>query len=567
MAQRMRKAGHLAAAYFCRHNDGTRNDPRYLLATVARQLCDCNAQYRVTVGGESGVNMLFGNSNLGVRELFTKLLQEPLSKCSLCDQRKLVIIDALDQTEYESEYESREDFLDLIMCCFPLLPEWLVFFITSRPEDSLEFRLKKYNPCVKTCAGNCDQDNFYQQHEQDIQIFLNKRIDFSRVSVTVEELTKMFNGLFLYAHYIAEDLRCSCDSGKELSQLSDIFPGDIDSFFLRNFTLFCNQVGQDLFRKVFGCAIVSPSPLPVSIISYILKREKSSCDEKQVIDAVSQFVVLRTSDQTLTFLHNLIPAWLTDKNKASRKLFIDKKIAGEYLGNIFISILPFLKKPASSPFFDLDLEDYVLRVAVRFLCQNGAKDSLEAVFGCLTNYRFIERRTQSGRVEIYHLLEDFRLAASRFAKSFKQEILQGILFAIESNVLVLLECPHLLHSCIRNASNAVQETVSIPQVSSPRLEWVSNYAFPFAVDANITTMRCFATAPNKRTVAGAKGRSLQLFDASTLERVSGPFDLGNDAIDNITHLEFTPDGKFLFFGRLDKWFSVERGCVEYFPQF
>ena len=145
--------------------------------------------------------------------------------------------------------------------------------------------------------------------------------------------------------------------------------------------------------------------------------------------------------------------------------------------------------------------------------------------------------------------------------------IQEILFAIESNVLVLLECPHLLHSCIRNASNVVQETVSIPQVSNAWLEWISNYVFPFTVDANITGMRCFATAPNERTVAGAKGRSLQFFDASTLERVRGPFDLGSDAIGGITHLEFTPDGKFLFYGRLDKWFSVERGRVEDFPQF
>ena len=565
MAQRMRKTGQLGAAYFCSHNDGTRNNPRYLLGTVALQLCDCNSQYKVTVGGESGVKMLLGNSKLRVRELFTKLLQEPLSKCSPCDQRKLVIIDALDETEYES----REDFLDLIMHRFPLLPKWLVFFITSRPEDSVQFTLKKYNPCVKICAGNCDQDNFYQRHEQDIQTFLKKKIDFSRLSVTIEDMSKKCDGLFLYAHYVVEELRLSADSGKELIQLSDLFPGDIDSFFLQNFKRVYAQVGQDIFKKLFGCVIVAPAArLPVSIISYILKRESSNNDEQEVIDAVSQFVVLRTSDQTLTFLHNLIPAWLTDKNKASRKLFIDERIAGEYLITVFVEILRQAQPPAG-PSIDVDLKDYVSRVGVRFLCENEAKDSLRVVFDSLTNYHFIERRMTYGKIELYHLLEDFRLAASRFAleEKSKQEILQEILFVIESNVLVLLECPHLLHSCIRNASNVVQETVSIPQVSNPWLEWISNYVFPFAVDANITSMHCFASAPNERTVAGGKGRSLQFFDTLTVERVRGPFDLGSDAGDGITHLEFTPDGKFLFFGRLDKWFSVERDCVEDFPQF
>ena len=564
MAQRMRKTGHLGAAYFCRHNDNTRNDPRYLLGTVALQLCNCDTQYKVIIRGEKGVKMLLGNSKLGVRELFTKLLQEPLSKCSPCDQRKLVIIDALDETEYES----REDLLDLLMHRFPLLPEWLVFFITSRPEDSVRFTLKKYNPCVKICAGNWDPNNIYQKHEKDIQTFLKNKIDFSRLSVTVEDISKTCNGLFLYAHYIAKELRLSADSGKELNQLSDLFPGDIDSFFLQNFKRVHDQVGQDIFKKLFGCTIVAPAArLPVSIISYILERENSNNNEQEVIDAVSLFVVLRTSDQTLTFFHNLIPAWLTDKNKASRKFFIDKRIAGEYLTKIFVEIL--VNEAPTGPSIDVDLKEYVSRVGVRFLCANRAEDSLKVAFNSLTNYQFIERRMKCGKIEIYHLLEDFRLAASRFALEdvSKQEILQEILLAIKSDVLVLLECPHLLHSCIRNASNVVQEAVSIPQVSNPWLELISNFVFPVDVDANITRMHCFATAPDGSAVAGAMGRSLQFFDALTVERLSGLFDLGSDTIDRITHLEFTPDGKFLFFGRLDKWFSVERSCVEDFPQF
>ena len=556
----MTKAGHLGAAYFCRHNDGTRNDPRYLLGTVACQLCNCNTQYKGIIRGDRGVKMLLDNSKLGVRELFTKLLQEPLSKCSPCDQRKLVIIDALDETEYES----REDFLDLIMHRFPLLPKWLVFFITSRPEDSVRFRLKKYNPCVKICAGNSDQDNFYQEHEQDIQRFLKKRIDFSRLSVTVEDISKTCNGLFLYAHYIVEELKISADSGKELNQLSDLFPGDMDSFFLQNFKRVYDQVGQDIFNKLFGCAILSPAPLPVSVIPYILTRENSNCDKQQVIDAISQFVVLRTSDQTLTFLHSLIPAWLTDKNKASRKLFIDKKIAGEYLRTVCVEILPFVvNEPLTGPCVDDELKDYVLRVGIRFLCEMGDKNSLKVAYDSLTNYQFIERRMTYGRIDIYRLLKDFRILARHPSLEVtKREILQEIVFSIESNFLVLLECPYLLNSCLRNASNAVQDTISIPQVSAPGL-YISVCRFP---DDNLADIRCSTTSASKGIVAGAKNRSVLFFDPCLLEKLSGPFDLSG-AIDNINHLEFTPDGKYLFFGRLDKWFSVERGCVQDFPQF
>ena len=558
LAQRMRRAGHLGAAYFCRHKDDTRNDPRYLLGTVACQICESNSQYNTIVGGEGRVRNLLGNSKLGLPELFTKLLQEPLAKCNPNQQRKLVIIDALDETEYES----REDFLDLIMHRFPLLPKWLVFFITTRPKDSVQFRLKKYNPCVKICARNSDRHNFHQQHEQDIQTFLKKRIDNSQFSYTVEDISRKCRGLFLYAHYIVEELRLSVDSSKKLNQLSDLFPGDIDDLFRQNFERVYDQVGQDLFKKLFGCTVVAPSPLPVSIISYILKRENSDRSEQQVIDAVSQFVVLRTSDQTLTFLHNLIPAWLTNKNKA-RKLFIDKKIAGEYIRKIFAEILSSVvnEPPQTCPSIDVELEDYAFRVAVRFLCQCGKKkDSLKVVFTCLTSCFFIERKMLGGKIKIYHLLEDFKIAGGLLSvkEKEKREILLEILFALESNVLVLLECPHLLQSCIRNASNSVRETILIPKVTAPWLEW-NVYDFP---DTEIISdMRCFATSPNKRAVAGAKGRSILFVDPATAKTLSGPFEVHKKSIDNINQLEFSSDGKFLFFGLLDKWFSVKRERV------
>ena len=557
LAQRMREAGQLGAAYFCRHNDSTRNDPRYLLGTIALQLCDCNIQYKAIIGGEDGVKMLLANSKLGVMELFAKLLHEPLSKCLPCQQRLLVIIDALDETEYES----REDFLDLIMHRFPLLPKWLVFFITSRPEDSVQFRLKKYNPCVKMCAGNSDQQNFYQQHEQDIQTFLGKRIDFSCLPYSIDDVSKKCNGLFLYAHYIVEVLRLSLVSGKNFNQLSDLFPGGIDDFFLQNFQRIYDRVGQNIFKKLFGCAIVAPSPLPVSIISYILKKENSNHNEQHVIDAVSQFVVLRTSDQTLTFLHNLVPAWLTDKKKA-RKLFIDKKMASEYFRDVLVEILSAIlndRSPKRS-WNDVSLEGYVVSFAIGFLCQFRGKDSLKLVFNCLTNYHFLKRRMLSGKIEILHLLRDLKLVRGRLAVKEKQKenIVQEILMALESDVHILLEWPDLLHSCIRNASNAVQKNVLILELSAPWLEW-KLFSFP---NSQYDDIHYFAISPDKKIVAGALYHHILLFDATTTEKVNGPFE-----IERINHLEFSPDGKFIFFGRLDKWFSVEQECVVDLPQF
>ena len=326
LAQRTKLAEHLGAAYFCRHNDSTRNDPRNLLATIASQLCDSNSQYNNIIGGKDGVKLMLANPNFGVLELCTKLLEEPLGKCSPSQPRKLVIIDALDETEYKS----REDFLFLIKERFPRLPEGLVFFITSRPEDMVQTRLKRYNPCVRICAGNGEGNCFYQEHEQDIQRFLVNNVNFSHFRFSAEDVAKKCNGLFLYAFYIAKELNDSIRLG-EAHHRAVFFPPDVEEFFRTNLQRVYDKVGGDLYCKLLGCILCAPSPLPVSFISYVIHRENSNIDEQEIIDAISQFLVL---EETATFLHYLIPRWLTNKRKA-RKLYIDDERALDY----FIEIL------------------------------------------------------------------------------------------------------------------------------------------------------------------------------------------------------------------------------------
>ena len=557
LAHQKRNAGNLAAAYFCRHNDATRNNPRYLLGTIACQLCKCNEQYTSLVGGEVGIRNSLGKSVLGVQELFTKLLQEPLAQCAPAYPRKLVIIDALDETEYES----REDFLDLVMRRFLMLPQWLVFFITSRPEDCVQFRLKKYKSCIKICAGNRENVKFYQQHEQDIKLYLEKSVDFSRLPNSVDEIAKKCDGLFLYAFYIVRALSNQLHSGV-FSQLDDLFPGDIEEFFMQNFRRVFPKVGADLYKKLFGCVVVAPSPLPVSFISFILQRENSNLDEQEVIDALSTFLLFRTPDQSFTFLHNLIPAWLTNREKASRKLFIDRIKAGEYFRDVMTTCLSEFLDEQSEGSFSIDTRvlDYVLRVGVCFLRGFSDKVSVGTISRCLTSFKFIQARIKCRRNEIYLLINDFkREAENKTSRDSKKQVIQEIYAVVEKNVNVLSECPELLHSCLRMTSKAVQDAVIPYGVSTCWMEHSVHCEIPFGISY-------FALSPDKKWLAGGTGQSIFLFDASTLERIQGPIKVvesGND----IHHVEFSSDGKLLFFGRLDKWFSLDEGCLKELPQF
>ena len=151
-----------------------------------------------------------------------------------------------------------------------------------------------------------------------------------------------------------------------------------------------------------------------------------------------------------------------------------------------------------------------------------------------------------------------------FEDTHKQTILQEISLAFESNFPILLECPHLLRLCLLNSSSVVREHVLMPQVSGPRLEWIV-CDIPSIED--LSDFKYFATTFDKTTAALVKENSILLVDVSTLKTVGGPFEISQDTIEEITFLEFSPDDKWLFLGRLDKWFSVERGCVEDFFQF
>ncbi|XP_028407411.1 uncharacterized protein LOC114530030 [Dendronephthya gigantea] len=564
--QRAKKDGNMAAAYFCRHYDGTRRDPRYLLGTIAYQLCNCNSQYDRVVGGESGIQNMLTNAKLGVHELFTKLLEEPLSKCSPI-AKKLVVIDALD----EAEYLSRKDFLDLIMNRFPMLPKWLVFFITSRPEDIVHFKLQTYNPCIRICAGNSDSAGFYEQHKQDIQRFLENKINFVGLPYTAEQLTEKCNGMFLYAFYIAEH-------PDQFKDGAHIFPDNINEFFYKNFERVKEKIGKDIYRKLFGCALVAPSPLPVSFISFLLKRENNALNEQEVIDAVSLFVALRTSDKTFAFLHALIPSWLTDVQKASRELFIDKVVSSKYFTKIIVEFLHcFLEEQQNDPSFDEtspDVVTYILVIGFRLLYQSGTDVSVnsEIVFRCLTNYYFLKQRLESNKLGIYSLLEDLELSVSNMAfDQEKKAILDNIASVLREDKYIVLGSSELLASCLRKASQLTQANIRPPNVlaHSGIIQVQSCNAFDHSIFVRniLCDMKFCTSSHNKSFPAGGKGRYIFLYDSGSFQKIFGPIEVAIESNQCISHLEFSPDDKFIFFGRLDRWLSVEEESVVEKTQF
>ena len=78
-------------------------------------------------------------------------------------------------------------------------------------------------------------------------------------------------------------------------------------------------------------------------------------------------------------------------------------------------------------------------------------------------------------------------------------------------------------------------------------------------------MDCCAFSHDKKLFAAGQGRCFFLFHSSTFQKVLDPIEVMDS--EKLSHLEFSSDDKFVFFGRLDKWFSVQDKRVVEISQF
>ena len=191
-------------------------------------------------------------------------------------------------------------------------------------------------------------------------------------------------------------------------------------------------------------------------------------------------------------------------------------------------------------------------------------NSLETVFNCLTSFKYIEKRIQSRRIEIYSLIEDYKLAADCQGED-KKEILLKVCSALERNIYVLLGCPYLLHCCLQNTSKVIQDNVDI--LDSVSTTWLQlNQSMPLPSSRH-HHMCNFAVSPDGTLVAVRHRKEIFLFDSFSRKCVFSSTLFERYLVPGSKSLEFSPDGNFLFFGRLDRWFSLEDKNVKGFPQF
>ena len=311
ICNRMQAARALAGYHFCQHNNPRYRCPKLMLQSLAFQLCHVLPMFK-----EALVEKLTGNIGkdidaMDVEELFALLLKEPLNTLAEPEGNLLMVIDGLD----ESEYQHRNELCDVIATHFFKLPRWIRFLVTSRPEETIKKALEPLRPF--------HLDSNSEQNNNDIKLFFVKRLESipkaENTEDIVEKLVAKSEGLMLYAHFLLETIE---EDPSVLTQgdVNEILPSGISSAYHRYFERLEKElktefdITGDSFLNFLSALAASREPLLIDFVPQVLllSTQSSAASKKvlKVIKSVSSLLPIR--ENRIHIFHKSVKDWLTD---------------------------------------------------------------------------------------------------------------------------------------------------------------------------------------------------------------------------------------------------------------
>ena len=140
--KRMQEVGRLSLSHFCQHDKARYRNPKVMLQFLACQLSYSFSEYKDALGKMLSRYLGVELNYMEVKDLFDLLFDELLSKLEDPGRTILFVVDGL----IESEYQGRNELLDVISDHFIKLPSWIRFLVTTRPEINIADSLKDSNP-------------------------------------------------------------------------------------------------------------------------------------------------------------------------------------------------------------------------------------------------------------------------------------------------------------------------------------------------------------------------------------------------------------------------------------
>ena len=366
MCEKMEKIKRLAGSHFCQHDRARHRNPKVMLQSLASQLCDFLPDYKKALVEKLSRNLGLEINSMEVKDLFELLFEEPLANLDAPGLTYLMVIDGLD----ESEFQGRNELLDVIANYFQSLPLWIRFLVTTRPERNIAKTLKNLHPL--------QLDPNIEENLKDIHLCfkekLRKLLQSEHRENILQELVQKSEGVMLYAHYITDFIM------KEVSfvtpeLLDSTLPSGISSvyhsYFKRLETELCKElkITEGKFLNFLHALRAAREPLPLGFVSKLLLPVKSTSVTQEKVNAAIACVsaLLPVRDECIHFFHKSVKDWLIEESEYKDAYLLGK--GHEVLSVLCIDGLNEVKRKGVDGTQFSDTTKYALRHGVQHMLQ------------------------------------------------------------------------------------------------------------------------------------------------------------------------------------------------------
>ncbi|CAH3024687.1 unnamed protein product [Porites evermanni] len=490
VSQRMQTVGRLSGSHFCQHNNSRYRDPRLMLQSLACHLCQAMPSYKDTLLEQLSRNLGKDLNNMGVEELFALLFKEPLSTVQDPGRNTLIVIDGLD----ESEYQGRNELLHVISNHFPMLPVWMRILITTRPERSIAEVLRHLEPIELKQKREENLNDIQTSFENQ----LSNKIGEKHKDILLKELVKKSEGLFIYAYYIVDFIQKNV-SVLTPDQLESVLPSGISSVYLSYFKRLENELCKELHADEehflrFLCALAAArEPLPVEFIAKILNPGGKSLTAqrkrkvKKAISCISTLLPVR--EGRLHFFHKSIKDWLIASLPYEQHDFaVDEKEGHYVLSDLCASELDNLQRKGVHDRQFTNTESYALHHGTQHMLQvvnyHDCADAtgtnsvrVEQVYKYATDLELVYAKL---KVKSTFATEDLLSLQSQSCSLLSVErefVVTSLLSLLKKHFYILVDHPHLLFQCLIN--EGIPELSSLAAVilesSTPKIPYMKHF--------------------------------------------------------------------------------------------
>ena len=553
----------LAACFFFQHHKARRNNPKILVQTLAHQLCFSIPQFKDKIERYLNEETIV---QMNVFELFTDLVLEPLHSAAKVPKPKLIIIDGLD----ECDFEERDELFKLILREFVKLPEWMRVIMTTRPDQKILRKLTRIKTVFELNPNDPRNINDIKIYLRDI---LKERMQIEDLESGLEIMVKKSEGMFLYFHYASEAILQQ--DTLTVDDLNTLLPDGIDDFYEQNFRRLYQKLGEEKYQLLFQAITAARSEFPQALIGPLLNV--SDAESKQIIDTVS--VLLPVHNGYVNVFHKSVRDWLTDRDLAE-DLVIDSTLGHSKVADVCYKEFQNIKliAPQETEIVQNRVAKYVIEHAAYHLYSANSHLLEENLCSIVTDLQYMFYKLLLSR-SAKDLLDDLSEAKKVVSgSSVHRQKLQPCIRFVTRYAQTLRSMPQMAFQCALNDPQGAAIHLGLEQYRHnpaqlfPGLElYLELINKPQSLASAITEYHCenditsLTTSPDgKLLICSDSEGKMYIWDKYTGDLLQEEVIEGRNFLFPIIQCSVSPDGKIILCGNLAEALSIDGFTVPFF---